>query len=230
MNIDLEQSLLAFSLLGAGWVLWLLVVLGVITLAVTLERLIYGWRNTTPSMALEQAIGAFLRTGDQAAFQRTLDGLKGLEARVLAAGIEAGGTDTEAAEEALAGHILFERMRMERGLIVIGTVGSNAPFIGLFGTVLGIIKAFHDLAEHQAEAASAVMAGISEALVATAIGLMVAIPAVILFNYLNRRVKNTFSRVESLAHLVLARLKGGEEAPLTDDQPTQQATPLAESA
>ncbi len=227
MNIDLEQSLLSFSLLGAGWVLWLLVALGVATLAVTLERLIYGWRNTTPSADLQRAIGDFLKTGDTAAFQHTLDGMKGPEARVLGAGMEVGGNDTAAAEEALTGHILFERMRMERGLIIIGTVGSNAPFIGLFGTVLGIIKAFHDLAEHQAEAASAVMAGISEALVATAIGLMVAIPAVILFNYLNRRVKNTFSQCESLSHLVLARLKNGAEASLTDEKPTEAA--LAES-
>ena len=234
MNIDLEQSLLSFSLLGAEWVLWLLVALGVLTLAVTLERLVYGWRNTTPVAALERAIGDFLRTGDTRSFQRTLDGLKGLEARILAAGIEARGQDTEAAEEALTGHILFERMRMERGLIAIGTVGSNVPFIGLFGTVLVIIKAFHDLAENQAEAASAVMAGISEALVATAIGLMVAIPAVILYNWLNRRVKNTFSRVESLAHLVLARLKSGEEEPDTDEVAATEAAPaaaaLAESA
>lgn len=235
MNIDLEQSLLTFSLLGAVWVLWLLVVLGVAILAVTLERLIYGWRNTTPSSALQHALGAFLKTGDTAVFQQALDGLKGLEARILGAGLEAAGGDgdTAGAEEALTGHILFERMRMERGLIIIGTVGSNAPFIGLFGTVLGIIKAFNDLAEHQAEAASAVMSGISEALVATAIGLMVAIPAVVLYNYLNRRVKNTFTQVEGLSHLVLARLKSGEEAQVTEDQATEvQATEaaLAESA
>ena len=228
MNIDLEKSLLAFSLLGAGWVLWLLVVLGVAVLAVSLERLLYFQRNSTPATALQAALGAFLSAGDVAAFQQKLDSLRGVEARVMAAGVEAAAQGTDSAEEALSGHILFERMRMERGLLILGTVGSNAPFIGLFGTVLGIIKAFHDLAEHQAEAASAVMSGISEALVATAIGLMVAIPAIILFNWLNRRVKNAFVRVESLAHLVLARLKSVESASATDDQPT--ATALAESA
>ena len=208
--------------------LWLLVIMGVLVLAVTLERLIYSWRNTTPAGSLEAVLGKFLKSGDTAAFQEALDGLRGLEARVLAAGMEAAEHGEAATEEAMTGHLIFERMRMERGLIVLGTVGSNAPFVGLFGTVLGIIKAFHELAEHQAEAASAVMAGISEALVATAIGLMVAIPAVILFNWLSRRVKNTFSRLESLAHLVLARVKS-ESGTLTPETPPV-ASVQAESA
>jgi biopolymer transport protein ExbB len=228
MNIDLQQSLLSFSLLGASWVLWLLVALGVLILTVTLERLVYMWRNTTPSNVLETALSAFLKTGDAQAFQAGLDSHRGMEARVLAAGLEAAAQGTEAAEEALTGHLLFERMRMERGLIALGTVGANTPFIGLFGTVLGIIKAFHELAEHQAEAASAVMSGISEALVATAIGLMVAIPAVILFNWLNRRVKNKFSQIEALSHLVLARLKSTKLPSALPAQPAGAA--LAESA
>jgi biopolymer transport protein ExbB len=102
---------------------------------------------------------------------------------------------------------------MERGLVVLGTVGSNAPFVGLFGTVLGIIKAFHDLARNQAEAASAVMAGISEALVATAIGLMVAIPAVVLFNLFQRLNRNTLARMEALGHLLVAHLSGNPDPP-----------------
>jgi biopolymer transport protein ExbB len=97
---------------------------------------------------------------------------------------------------------------MERGLSFLATVGSNAPFLGLFGTVLGIIKAFHDLAINTDEASEAVMAGISEALVATAVGLLVAIPAVVLYNVFSRWVKSRLSRSQSLANLVLARLEG----------------------
>ncbi len=230
MNIDLEQSLLSFSLLGAEWVLWLLVVMGVACLAVTLERLVYGVRNGTPGSALENAISSYLMWGEADAFLVGVEGLGGVLARVLAAGIEAAEQGREAAEEALSGHMIFERMRMERGLIVLGTVGSNAPFVGLFGTVLGIIKAFHDLAQNEAEAASAVMAGISEALVATAIGLMVAIPAVVLYNWLQRRLKNTFARLESLSHLVLARLKANEEEEDTEEQPESARPSLAEGA
>ena len=89
----------------------------------------------------------------------------------------------------------------------MGSTGSNAPFIGLFGTVLGIIKAFADLANATDEAASSVMAGISEALVATAIGLLVAIPAVVLYNYFKQRIKNNMATLQSMSHLFLSRLK-----------------------
>src|SRR5262249_27515810 len=77
------------------------------------------------------------------------------------------------------------------------------PFIGLFGTVLGIIKAFADLSRNQAGGAGAVMSGISEALVATAVGLMVAIPAVLGFNFFPGRVRRTLGRVDAMAHLIL---------------------------
>ena len=96
---------------------------------------------------------------------------------------------------------------MDRGLAVLATVGSNAPFVGLFGTVLGIIQSFHDLAVNTAEASEAVMGGISEALVATAVGLMVAIPAVVLYNTFLRWTRARVARVESLASIVLSRLK-----------------------
>lgn len=205
--MDLEQRLLDFSLLGAAWVMWLLVLLSVLCIAVAVERAAYFRLNRTEDAALESAIGAFLKSGDKDAFQKQLDDLGGIQARVLAAGLDASSDGPESAEEAVAGTLVFEKSRAEKGLLVLGTVGSNAPFIGLFGTVLGIIKAFHDLAAAQSEATEAVMAGISEALVATAIGLMVAIPAVILYNAFQQKVKNAMSKSTSLSHLMLAKLK-----------------------
>jgi len=77
---------------------------------------------------------------------------------------------------------------LKRGLWVVGTIGSLAPYIGLFGTVVGIIRAFQDMAEHGAGGFEVVAAGISEALVATAAGLFVAIIALLFFNYLQVRV------------------------------------------
>ena len=77
---------------------------------------------------------------------------------------------------------------LKRGLWVIGTIGSLAPYVGLFGTVVGIIRAFQDMAEHGAGGFEVVAAGISEALVATAAGLFVAIIALLFFNYLQVRV------------------------------------------
>jgi biopolymer transport protein ExbB len=109
-------------------------------------------------------------------------------------------------ERAMEGTAIAEKLRMERGLSYLATVGANAPFIGLFGTVLGIIQAFHDLSIDTSNASEAVMAGISEALVATAVGLMVAIPAVVLYNAFTRWVRNRVGRSESLADLVVARV------------------------
>ena len=89
----------------------------------------------------------------------------------------------------------------------LATIGNNAPFIGLLGTVLGIIHAFQDLSMNMAEASSGVMGGISEALVATAIGLVVAIPAVIAFNTFKSRVKKCSANTDLLAKTLLSQLK-----------------------
>src|SRR4029078_7538172 len=105
-----------------------------------------------------------------------------------------------------------EKLRLERNLTFLATLGSNAPLIGLFGTVLGIITASHGLAANQAGGPSVVMAGISEALVATAVGLMVAIPAVVAFNYFNRRVRTSMTQVDWMSHLALAEVKAGYAA------------------
>ena len=186
----LEQAMLSFALLGASWVLWLLVALSLGCVGISLERVVFLLRDSTDRARLQQAIEQFLQRGNPQDLAGTLDKMSGLEARVLGAGLELADQGTEAAERAMAGTVTAERMRMERGLPFLATVGANAPFIGLFGTVLGIIHAFHDLSVNTSEASEAVMAGISEALVATAVGLLVAIPAVVLYNSFQRWVKS----------------------------------------
>ena len=203
----LQRAMLNFALLGAEWVLWLLVGLSVLVVFVSAERAWWLVSNGTPGAALERALDAFLTGGTREDLDRALRGLKGTEARVLLAGLTAGVQDADAGMDAIAGTLAFERLQMERGLILIGTVASNAPFIGLFGTVLGIIQAFHDLSIQSKEAANAVMAGISEALVSTAVGLLVAIPAVVLFNTFQRRIRARVGRCESLGQLILSRLR-----------------------
>ena len=117
-----------------------------------------------------------------------------------------------AVEERKAGAIERERGRYERRLAFLGTLGNNAPFIGLFGTVLGIIRAFHDLSLQTAGGAPLVMTGISQALVATGIGLIVALPAVATYNAFTRHVERATSAAEVLAHEILAILKTTPEA------------------
>jgi biopolymer transport protein ExbB len=175
--MDVSARFLAFTLHGATWVLWLLIALSVISVAIMFERVWY-FRTRRPQKAALMS-----------------------DARTLLA--DANG-DVAAAVEGAKNR---QRLRLERHLGFLATLGSNAPFIGLFGTVLGIIKAFHDLAGNQGGGPSVVMGGISEALVATAVGLMVAIPAVVAFNYFNRRVRVGMAQVEWLAHLAIAELR-----------------------
>ncbi len=202
----IEEKLLSFALLGAGWVLWVLVALSIACLAISVERVVYGALQRSQSARLDEHLRTFFEGGDLENLRGALGQIRGIEARILLAGVEATGDGgTQAGEEAIAGTLLLERSRLERGLIVLGTTGSNAPFIGLFGTVLGIIRAFHDLSLDSMDTANAVMAGISEALVATAVGLLVAIPAVVLYNTFQRRNKDLLDRIQSLSHLVLSR-------------------------
>ncbi len=204
----LEDKVLELALyFGAEWVLWLILGMGALTVLIAVVKQVYFLQQSSPEAALQAALHRFLTGGSRADLQGALSSMKGVEARVLRAGLEANAAD--AMEDAITGTLSFERLKLESGLLFIGTVASNAPFVGLFGTVLGIIKAFNDLAQKTDESANAVMGGISEALVATAVGLLVAIPAVVLYNVLTRQVKTKLGRVESLGSLIISRVRGG---------------------
>jgi biopolymer transport protein ExbB len=199
---DVSARLLAFTLHGAGWVLWLLIVLSVASVAVMLERFWYLRKHRLDKRVLVADMRALLANADQCIRATCVDAPPAGEDRLAAA---------------MDGAKARERLRLERRLAFLATLGSNAPFIGLFGTVLGIIKAFHDLAANQGGAGpSVVMAGISEALVATAVGLMVAIPAVVAFNYFSRRVRVFMAQVDWMAHLALAEVKADAALSATD--------------
>ncbi len=206
----LADGMFAFALLGAEWVLWLLVGLSIGCIAVSIERAFYLLRDGSDTGVLAKVVNDFLTTGDAVTFAKKLGAVGGFQARVLKAGADMHELGAESAEHAMRGTATAEKMRMERGLSFLATVGANAPFIGLFGTVLGIIKAFADLASNAENANEAVMAGISEALVATAVGLMVAIPAVVLYNSFSRWVKGRLGTTDSLADMVIARLRGND--------------------
>jgi biopolymer transport protein ExbB len=179
---ELSTRFLGLTLHGAAWVLCLLIALSVASLAIMLERWWYFRTHRLAPAALIADVRALLAEAGATASHRRPD------AEQLAAAVE--------------GAKARERLRLERHLAFLATLGSNGPFIGLFGTVLGIIKAFHDLAGNAAGAGtSSVMAGISEALVATAVGLMVAIPAVVAFNYFSRRIRVRMADVDWMGHL-----------------------------
>jgi biopolymer transport protein ExbB/TolQ len=205
----LERSLVAFSLLGATWVLWLLVILSVLSVTVMIERLIFYFRRRVDSRRLSDEISAFLDKDDVAAARRLLEHQDSMEAHVLRAGLGTIDRGARVVSETMDAELIRQKSRFESYLIFLGTLGNNAPFIGLFGTVLGIIKAFKDLSigdPTKGAGAQAVMAGISEALVATAVGLAVALPAVVAFNYFKTLVKRAVTNTESLSKTLSARL------------------------
>lgn len=192
---------------NAEWVLWLLAGLSVLSITVVLERWIYFFTHRLPGA--DEALVKIAK-GDLAGVKTIIGDKQGMEASVLREGIEWADKGPDAVQEVIDATLARERPRYDRFLSILGTLGSNTPFIGLFGTVLGIIKAFKDLGlsgAKGAEVQSTVMAGISEALVATAVGLAVAIPAVIFYNVLQRSVKNTVARATALGHALVGHLR-----------------------
>ena len=186
--------------------MWLLILLSVFSVAVMVERALYfGSRRMSKLFPrlLELCLGGDLKG---AAALATSDSM---EAEVVRAAAKAAEGGTPAVEKAVQSTIDRRRLEYERWLFILGTLGNNAPFIGLFGTVLGIIRAFADLAANKGGAGtttSSVMAGISEALIATAMGLAVAIPAVVAFNIYQRLLKRVIGRSTALGNAIASGL------------------------
>jgi biopolymer transport protein ExbB len=207
---------------GAAWVLWLMLGLSVISLAIMLERAWLYWSLRDDVGGLMRELGRLLRAGDLDGARRRLEASPSAEAAVVVAGIVEADLGADAAEEAMAGASALQKIKLEKRLAYLGTLGNNAPFIGLLGTVIGIVGAFEELgkaggptttasagaaASASQLAPQAVMTNIAEALVATAVGLLVAIPAVAAFNLFQRIVKTTLANTDALAHVLLAHLK-----------------------
>src|SRR5580704_6538827 len=215
MNIVewLQRIMVGF---GAAWVMWLMLVLSVVSVAVILERAWYFWSLNDDLTLLAKELRAALDDSIEAA-QKRMAASPSVEAQVVSAGLAMADRGPAAAEEAMAGAMALSKMKLERRLAYLGTLGNNAPFIGLFGTVIGVVGAFAALGEaaktpvaqaaSQALAPQTVMSSIAEALVATAVGLAVAIPAVASNNYFQRLIKSTLANTDALTRVLLAYLK-----------------------
>jgi biopolymer transport protein ExbB/TolQ len=210
--MDIQAKLTGFAMMGATWIMWLLVGLSVGGLAVALERAIYLLRTSDNLRRLKQEVLAYLRGGDIAAARDRLALSRSPEADVVAAGLQ-DDEGTASAEERMGGAAQIAKLRMEKRLAFLGTLGSNAPFIGLLGTVIGIIRAFAELNESAGKVTAGLMAEVGEALVATAIGIMVALPAIAFFNFFQRIIKGRLGRADAFGKEVLAVLKA-ERAPV----------------
>ncbi|MEE4208777.1 MAG: MotA/TolQ/ExbB proton channel family protein [Parvularcula sp.] len=187
--------------------MWLLIGLSIASIAVMIERFFFYRGRRIDVDGIRRQLAKHLEKGDFAAAAKDLESHDALETRIVLAGIVAHEKGPESVEDLIVGALGRERARYEKRLGFLATLASNAPYIGLFGTVLGIVRSFRDLASNMDEASTAVMAGIAEALVATAVGLLVAIPAVIAYNQFKSRVKNAVTDGQLLSKVLLAELK-----------------------
>ncbi|HYP76670.1 MAG TPA: MotA/TolQ/ExbB proton channel family protein [Polyangiaceae bacterium] len=203
--MDLIERLSALTQFGSLWVLWLLVGLSVLALTVAIERAVLFFSSHDDVLGLRREVRGLLSDGNVALARRRLEHSPSFEARVAAAGLDA--DNAGSAEERIRGEQQVARLSMERNLAFLGTLGNNAPFIGLLGTVIGIVRAFRELSRAKGQMSAALMAEIGEALVATAVGLLVALPAIALFNLFQRTIRARLSRADALSGEVLAHLK-----------------------
>jgi len=222
---------------GATWVMWLLGLLSLLSIGVMCERWFFFRRLGCNIAALAQQLDAKLQEQDFKTATRDFAKLPAIAAQIAAAGLKLAHLGPAAADKAMHSAVALQRVRLERGLVYLGTLGNNAPFIGLFGTVVGVIGAFEELGHStpghagisgSAQVASqAVMTSIAEALVATAVGLMVALPAVAAYNYFQRRIAALLGETEVLSNLLLAYLSTTPAArnSLNDDE-IGQAAPM----
>jgi biopolymer transport protein ExbB len=207
----LTTKLLQMTLSSAEWVLWLLVALSVASFAVMLERAVF---FGSQRLRDGDQLARWLASGELDRARAALEGQTGLEAVVVREMLRAVPQGADTVEEVLLSVLARERARYERFLPFLGTLGSNAPFVGLFGTVLGIIKAFNDLGAVAIKGSAiqqTVMAGISEALVATAVGLGVAIPAVVAYNAFTRWLKTLVNRTQALGYALVGAMRARAE-------------------
>ena len=205
----LIERLMKLALLGSEWVLYLLLVLSVVSFSTMVERWIYFARKSGNAEKIRKELSDRFDQGDVEGAEKALSNDKSVQARIAREALRwlSGGPDALAdAVEAELGRV---RAELERGSNLLGTLGNNAPFIGLFGTVLGVIIAFHALGDAggNSGAMGGVMAGIAEALVATGVGLFVALPAVVAYNTIQKKIGDLENESAWLVKLISAYAK-----------------------
>lgn len=205
----LTERLLQFSTVGAEWVLWLLICISILAFAALADRAMLFFRTREKIDELEPRLTAAMLKCDVHAAKQAIS-RDTFVCNVLRSGIDQlaqGKRDHASIEQAMLGTMARERARFEAHLTPIGTIANNAPFVGLLGTVLGIIQAFVELGKMDTASAAAnkvIMSAIGEALIATAVGIIVAVPAVAAFNWFKSGITVRLQQAEAMMRAVLA--------------------------
>lgn len=204
----LSERVFAVAQVADQVVLYLLLFLSVVSIGLILERFFSLRRIAKESQKQRARLKNALQSYSIEDVESLGKDIETIEGRAVAYALRhIKDNGSKGLEEVFNSFALIEKPELEKSLGFLATIGSNAPYIGLLGTVLGIMKAFQDLAQSADAGQQTVMAGISLALVATAAGLFVAIPAVISYNYFQKQVKGIMQNLESVKELCIAVAK-----------------------
>jgi biopolymer transport protein ExbB/biopolymer transport protein TolQ len=231
----LIERLERVALLGSSWVLYLLLLLSFLSIAVMVERFFYFRGRNEDIFELGDRVVRLLSKGDRRGAEELIIRSRAIEATVLRRAFPWIDGGPKAITEALEAEMGRTRKELEKGMTFLGTLGNNAPFVGLLGTVLGVIQAFHQLGDGQNKAAMGnVMSGIAEALIATGVGLVVALPAVVGYNVVQKKIADVEANVAAVGKRLIAYLEYCEHSPeteapraLTSIRPSATTTPVS---
>jgi biopolymer transport protein ExbB/TolQ len=220
----LMQKLVFVAQIASQAVLYLLLGLSVLSIGVIIERWWYFRRHRDDLDELAEALRRALGRGDVPAARAALLASRSVEAAIVREALDWYDDGPDAVEQILAKATRLRRKTFEGGLLFLGTLGNNAPFIGLFGTVLGIVTAFRELGNNSMGAMGNVMSGIAEALIATAVGILVALPAVIFYNVFQKKGSDIEEQAAALGNVVSASMRTHRTA---DGKRTEPTTDVA---
>ncbi|MFT3926183.1 MAG: MotA/TolQ/ExbB proton channel family protein [Myxococcales bacterium] len=212
-GLSLIETFTKLAGLGAEWVMWMLIGMFTLGIIIAVERLYLFLSTKVDVTATARKLIGFLESDQVDKARELVRSGKGMEERVVSDALSMYERGADAVEEVAHASLIREKQRYERALMYLGTVGSNGPFIGLLGTVIGVIISFAELGRNPKGGLEVVGPGISEALVATAVGLLVAIPSVISFNWFKSLLKTRVNNTDFLTRLVVAQLKRNDRVP-----------------
>jgi len=204
------ESLYKIAEASANFILYFMGFLSVVSLSIILERFISIRKISKNSKKIGEQFQDVIQTQDLHKVVALTSHDQSVEGRALQYGLNYIDKNSSAGlDELFSSFKIMEKPKLEGNLYILGTIASNAPYIGLLGTVMGIMKAFNDLGNAPGQGNEVVMVGIGHALVSTAVGLALAIPAVIAFNYFQKKVSLILANIDATKDLCLMFAKKG---------------------
>jgi biopolymer transport protein TolQ len=198
------ESLYKIAEASANFILYFMGFLSIVSLAIIVERLMTLRKISSNSKKIGARFKQVIETQDSNLILKMSEYDQTVEGKVLKYGLSyLDKNSVEGLDELFSSYKTMEKPKLEGNLYILGTIASNAPYIGLLGTVMGIMKAFNDLGVNPGQGNEVVMTGIGHALVSTAVGLALAIPAVIAFNFFSKKVSLILSNIDATKDLCL---------------------------